>query len=49
VSFVTYAQAIEDARKLTDAELNEAAQGCTELTCMYHGPVNEVRRERGIR
>lgn len=34
---------------MTDAELTEAAQGCTELTCPYHGTINQARHERGIR
>jgi len=24
------------------------AQGCTELTCMYHGAINEELRRRGL-
>lgn len=33
----------------TLAELHEAAQGCTELSCMYHGAINAElwRRETG--
>lgn len=31
---------------LPDAELRAMAQGCTELTCIYHGRVNEEIRRR---
>ena len=33
---------------MTDAELTDTAQGCTELTCIYHGIVNAERRKRGL-
>lgn len=46
---MTYDQMVAECRLLSDKELNELAQGCTELMCLYHGPINEVRRERGIR
>jgi hypothetical protein len=34
------------ARNMTCLELASAADGCTEITCTYHGAINEVRRER---
>lgn len=30
----------------SDEELREAAQGCTEWTCMYHGVFNQVLAAR---
>lgn len=34
---------------LPDAELVTMAQGCTELTCLYHGHVNaELRRRKHL-
>lgn len=38
-----------EARELSDADLRINAQGCTELTCIFHGPFNTVLRERGVR
>lgn len=32
----------------TDQELHAAADGCTELSCIYHGLVNQERIARGI-
>lgn len=31
----------------SDQELREAAQGCTEWTCLYHGEFNRELWERG--
>jgi hypothetical protein len=31
----------------TVEELRHAAQGCTELTCLYHGPLTQELRDRG--
>lgn len=42
----SWPQAIAQARNLTDAQLERKADGCTELTCLYHGAINTVRRER---
>lgn len=36
-------------RSLSDATLRDMAQGCTELTCLYHGAVNAERRLRAER
>ena len=33
---------------MSNEELTEAAEGCTELTCPYHRVVNAERRERGL-
>lgn len=30
----------------TDEELREAAQGCTEFSCLYHGIFNQLLAER---
>jgi hypothetical protein len=43
-----YADRVEEARQMEDEQLLEAAQGCTELTCMYHGPINTVVMERKL-
>lgn len=32
----------------TDDELHTRAQGCTELSCLYHGLINSERIARGI-
>ena len=32
--------------RLSDSDLREMSQGCTELTCLYHGAVNAERRRR---
>ena len=42
----TYTDALALARTLTDEQIEEFRQGCTELSCMYHGPLNAVRLER---
>ena len=43
---VSWPLAVSMASAMTDKQLEQAAQGCTELTCLYHGAINEVRRQR---
>lgn len=43
---VAWPLALSMARAMSNKGLEQAAQGCTELTCIYHGAVNTVRRER---
>ena len=43
-----YSDAVEHARQMSDEELLAAAQGCTELSCMYHGPINQVVMDRKL-
>lgn len=37
------------AQSMTEAEPLVAAEGCTEFTCLQHGPFNEARRMLGVR
>lgn len=43
---VAWPIALQQARSMSNKQLEQAAQGCTELTCLHHGAVNTVRRER---
>ena len=43
---VAWPLAMRSARAMSNKALERAAQGCTELTCLYHGAINEVRRQR---
>lgn len=43
---VAWPLALSMARAMGDKALERAAQGCTELSCIYHGAINTVRRER---
>lgn len=36
-----------DVTKMSDAELREGAQLCTEFSCIYHGIYNMELRRRG--
>lgn len=47
-SIVSWPLAVSAARAMDEKQLVAAAQGCTDLTCVRHGAVNEVRRERGL-
>lgn len=35
-----------DPGRMTDEALRVAAQGCTELTCLYHGDINAEIKSR---
>jgi hypothetical protein len=37
---------LQEAEAMTDSELRSMAQGCTELTCVYHGIYNALLRDR---
>lgn len=43
---VAWPIAIRQARSMSNKQLEQVAQGCNELTCLHHGAVNTVRRQR---
>jgi hypothetical protein len=43
----SWPQAIREARAQTDDQLRAATQGCNELTCVQHGALVQVLRDRG--